>query len=203
MSTFFRSTLVAGSALLAVGAALAQEPGESQSQEKMDRSSTSTKAQSDDSGTSERAGAMDSQGQDKKSQTSRQARAGGGAPPVMMMLLVPVTMEKQTDTALADGCWAKLYDDYSYGGDSLTLVGPLDLPKMIGPFGVDWDDKVSSIKTGPKAMVTIYDNENYRDRAAKIKPAQEVPELTEKMGLFEEPNSIRISCAETSRTAAD
>lgn len=115
-----------------------------------------------------------------------------------MLLVVPVTLEKKADTTLAGGCWAKLYDDYNYGGDSLTLVGPLDLPRMIGPFGVDWDDKVSSIKTGPKASVTIYDNESYRDRAGKIKPAQEVPQLTQKMGLFEDPNSMRINCTGTS-----
>lgn len=185
MSKHFR-TAIAGTALLAVGAALAQEPGQSQSQEQQSKEQRADATDSKD---------MQSQ-TDKstdKSQSSRQARASG-AQPVMMMLLIPVSMESKTDNTLANGCWAKLYDNYNYGGDSFTLVGPLDLPKMIGPFGVDWDDKVSSIKTGPKATVTIYDNENFRDRAAKIKPAQEVPQLTEKMGLFEDPNSMRINC---------
>lgn len=176
MNRRFIRTVVAGSTLLAVGAALAQEPAGSKQPKQ------------------QQAQSQDAQGQGSSSSSSA-TRAGASKAPVMLMLMVPVAVETKTNDTLADGCWAKLYDGYNYGGDSFTIVGPSDMADMTGPFGVDWEDKVSSIKTGPKATVTIYDNEDFRDRAASIKPGQEVPQITEKMGLFEEFNSMRIKCA--------
>ena len=130
-----------------------------------------------------------------------------GAPAVLTMLVLPMTtvtsgpqsgQNRSSSTATSeaatqDGCWARLYEGDNFEGDSFTLVGPVDLSNMQGPFGVDWSD-TSSIEAGPKAAVTVYDNINFRDRAAQIKAGQRVPELGDRLGLFENVNSIRISC---------
>lgn len=171
MKTNVTTAVLAGAAL-AMGSAGAQEPSKS------DQARQTAATQGTTDGTSR-----------QKSTTSNDRAA-----PVMFMLMVPVAVETKTNDALANGCWAKLYDGYNYAGDSFTIVGPSDMADMTGPFGVDWEDKISSIKTGPRATVTIYDNENFRDRAATVKPGQEVPQITEKMGLFEEFNSMRIKC---------
>jgi hypothetical protein len=118
-------------------------------------------------------------------------------PVVMMIVPVALAGDNTTDSAMRDGCWAKLYDNEDYLGDTFTLVGPVELSNMTGPFGADWED-VSSIKTGPRASVTIYDNKNFRDRVAKIRPGQEIADLGEdKLGLFEDFRSMRINCPQT------
>lgn len=133
-------------------------------------------------------------------ETSRQAAAGqpamAGVP--VLMMVVPVEVANASRNPAESGCWAQLYDDENYRGDRFTLVGPVDMPNMSGPFGVNWSD-IDSIRTGPAATVTIYDNTNFRDRAAKIQSGQEIPELGEKLGFFEEVRSIQISCSPPAR----
>ncbi len=109
--------------------------------------------------------------------------------PVLVMVPVQLKIEDQ-----AKGCWAKVFDEQKYQGDSMTLLGPIDLAQMNGPLGFSWENMVESIQTGPKAQVTIYDNENFRDRAKIIEPGKKVPELDEKLGFFEEIQSMKVSC---------
>lgn len=109
--------------------------------------------------------------------------------PVLVMVPVQLKMEDQ-----AKGCWAKVYDDEKYKGDSMTLLGPIDLAQMRGPLGFSWENMIESVETGPKAQVTIYDNENFRDRAKIIEPGKKVAELDEKLGFFENVRSMKVSC---------
>ena len=74
------------------------------------------------------------------------------------------------------------------------LTGPVNLPRMTGPFGYDWEDKVRSVKTGPNANLTIYDNRDYRDSDKFIKANSNVPDLSEKMGFFDNFRSMMLSC---------
>jgi hypothetical protein len=50
------------------------------------------------------------------------------------------------------------------------------------------------------SVVTIYDNVNYMQRNAQLKPGQEVPELNERLGFFEDVRSMRINCASPAAT---
>jgi hypothetical protein len=139
------------------------------------------------------------------SDNSGEHMAQAAVPAVITMLVLPAqplagaspddsdSSKQASQAATAGGCWAKLYGAPNYQGDTFTLVGPVDMSNMKGPFGADWSD-VHSIKTGPKAKVTIYDNINFRDRAAQIKAGQDVPELSRKLGFFEDVSSMRIDC---------
>jgi hypothetical protein len=49
-------------------------------------------------------------------------------------------------------------------------------------FGTDWSGEFDSVTVGPKATVTVYDNEIYREKAATFKPNQKIARLDEKMG---------------------
>ena len=117
--------------------------------------------------------------------------AGGS---VGTFLLIPITQSTVANEAKSDGCWATLYGDANFGGDSLTLIGPLEMERMIGPFGFDWDDKLNSIKAGPRATVTLYDEESYADRSARIEPGKSVPEISEQMGVLEDVESMQVRC---------
>ena len=65
---------------------------------------------------------------------------------------------------------------------------------MSGPFGLNWDDKVDSIEVGPKASLTVFDNEQFKDQVAQFKPGQKVPNISKALGFFDEFASVRLSC---------
>jgi hypothetical protein len=51
-----------------------------------------------------------------------------------------------------------------------------------------------SIKTGPKATITIYDNENFVERSERVGPSQEIENLNDRMELFDSFRSMKIDC---------
>ena len=110
-----------------------------------------------------------------------------------VLVLVPVDLSIR-ENSTKSGCWAKIYDGENYMGDTLTLAGPIELADMDGPFGLDWDDKVNSVELGPKATMTVFDNEAFRDPVAQFKSGQKVPNISRKLGMFDEFESVRISC---------
>lgn len=126
---------------------------------------------------------------DKTKQRGKTAQTDEAATAVLVLL--PVV--QVADDKLGNGCWVKFYDGANYKGANLTLVGPVDLPKMDvpGPAWRDWD----SAKVGSKATVTTYDNEAYRDKTAVLNANQQIPDLRDKkLGWFDEVKSVRVSC---------
>ena len=111
---------------------------------------------------------------------------------VPVVVMVPVQVSN--DLVKDKGCWVKLYDKKDYQGDSLLLVGPINLAQMIGPFGFNWENKVRSLETGPKANITIYDNRNFRDQDKFIDPNARVPDMSKKMGFLDDFRSMMLSC---------
>jgi hypothetical protein len=119
------------------------------------------------------------------------ARTAGSAEGAVLML-VPVRIA--TDATLADGCWVRFYDGSNFTGATLTLAGPVEMPRMY-PAGNVWRDWESAV-VGPNAQVTTFDEENFRDRTAKLGPGQRVPDLRErKLGWFDEVHSARVTCS--------
>ncbi|HYD76495.1 beta/gamma crystallin domain-containing protein [Ramlibacter sp.] len=132
--------------------------------------------------------------QEEPRQKERQASSGSGATqaaPAAVLVLLPA--EQAQGQRLADGCWVRFFDDKGFKGDTLTLAGPVDLPRMeLGDAWRDWDSAV----VGPKATVRTFDNENFRDRTAVLDAGQSIPDLGDrKLGWFEEVKSARVSCA--------
>jgi hypothetical protein len=113
---------------------------------------------------------------------------------VLTPLLVLVPTKVSVDDATKSGCWARLYDQKNFKGDSFTLGGPIDLAEMKGPFGFNWENKVRSLETGPKTSLTIYDNRNFRDQDKKIAKGVKVPDMSKQMGFFDDFRSLKMSC---------
>lgn len=110
---------------------------------------------------------------------------------VPVLMLVPVQVSTDLENK---GCWVKFYEKKNFEGDSLTLAGPLNLPRLIGPFGSDWENKVRSLKTGPKANVTIYDNRDFRDQDKFLDRGVNIPDMSKQMGFFDDFRSMMLSC---------
>ena len=138
------------------------------------------------------AGAMaaDDAKQRSGNKASSGATASADAP---VIVLVPVQVASRD--SFSNGCWARLYDGGNFRGNQLSLVGPVDMPNMRTAFGTDWSGEFDSIEVGPKATLTVYDNENYREKAATIKPGQRIADLDERMGFFQDISSVKIACA--------
>ena len=75
-----------------------------------------------------------------------------------------------------------------------TGGGPINLPEMVGPFGFKWENKVRSLEIGPKANLTIFDNRNFKDEDKFIDPDKKIPDLSKKMGFFDNFRSMMLSC---------
>jgi hypothetical protein len=161
-----------------------QEP-QAQSQQNKDKQSASAGGNT---------GASGKQGGSKQSSAGQQAPAN--AP---MIVLVPVTVA--SSSSFGNGCWARLYEDENFQGNQLSLIGPQDMSNMRTAFGTDWSGDFESIQVGPRATVTVYDNENYGQKAATFKPNQKVPELSNRLGFFEQIRSLKINCAGGQRSA--
>jgi hypothetical protein len=113
---------------------------------------------------------------------------------VEVPVLVMVPMQVSNDLTMSEGCWVKMYDKKDYQGDNLLLVGPVNMPVMVGPFGFNWENKVRSLELGPKANLTIFDNRNFRDEDKFIGADAKIPNMSKKMGLFDDFRSMMLSC---------
>ncbi len=110
---------------------------------------------------------------------------------VPVVAMVPV--EFQVDPQ-AKGCWVEMYSKDNFQGDTLKLVGPIDLADMQGPFGHDWENEIESLKTGPRATISIYDNENFKEHSEWVGPGKEVENLDGRMELFDSFRSMKVEC---------
>lgn len=127
---------------------------------------------------------------------AKSQKGGAGKAPEMVFMLVPIAVAAK-DNSMKSGCWARIYSGPNYTGDTLTLTGPVSLADMSGPFGLNWDDKVDSLEMGPKATLTVFDNEGFRDQVGLFKPGQKVADISKRLGFFDEFASVRLSCAKT------
>jgi hypothetical protein len=177
-----KSTVLAA----AVAAAFATTGALAQSNKKQDSSSASQGA---------------SGGASQQSKQNRQGASSGASvsPNAPIIVLVPVQVA--SSDSFSNGCWARLYDSTDFKGNQLSLVGPVDMPNMRTAFGTDWSGQFDSIAVGPKATLTVYDNENYKEKAATFKSGQKVADLDQKMGLFENISSVRVACKGGAPTA--
>ena len=137
---------------------------------------------------------MSSSSSPSSGRSGSMASAAGGSDPSVTLMLLPSTQHQSTLAATKSGCWTTLYTKKDFNGNALTLLGPLDLKDMVGPFGLDWEEKLASIRTGPNTTVTLYDNEGYQDRSAKLQPGSSVANIDSKLGLFEQVKSMSVKC---------
>jgi hypothetical protein len=124
--------------------------------------------------------------------TSADTAADSNTP---VVLLVPMVFA--ANDTLADGCWARLYDEENYRGNLLALTGPMELSNT-DPHkttGYEIGRNYDSVAVGPKATLMVYDNVGFADKSATFKGGQRVPDLDPKMGYFEEIQSMKVTCS--------
>lgn len=130
---------------------------------------------------------------DKNESTSKSGNKDGEMI-VEVPVIVMVPTQVSRDLATDQGCWVKLYNKRNFEGDSLLLIGPINVAKMIDPFGGNWENRIYSLETGPNANVSIYNNRDFRDEDKFIDPDKKIPDMSNELGLFRNFRSIMLSC---------
>lgn len=58
-------------------------------------------------------------------------------------------------------CWVDFFDGTQYAGKHLLLEGPTKLETLSRVNGENWEKRIHSLKVGPKAKVTVYQNPRF------------------------------------------
>ncbi|MGR8930944.1 MAG: beta/gamma crystallin domain-containing protein [Gammaproteobacteria bacterium] len=80
-------------------------------------------------------------------------------------------------------CWAEFFEKAQYEGESFRLEGPIQLNDLHSVQGKNWEKHIASLKVGPKAKVTVFENPNFK---LTLKEMGKYPELLNSLGLTEQ-----------------
>lgn len=97
--------------------------------------------------------------------------------------------------ALDAGCWATFYDERNFSGDSLTLIGPVDLQTLDKGSARQLKRDIKSLVTGPRASLLLYERQFLSARSVGFTPGSRESGLVEKLGFGGRIESIRMSCS--------
>lgn len=112
--------------------------------------------------------------------------------PAPVVLLVPIEVSNR---ALDAGCWAQFYDERDFKGDMLTLVGPASMDSIDKGTGKQLKRNIDSLVTGPKATLTIYQHQMFKDKSVAFPANSKEAGLIKKLGFGGNIQSLQLQCA--------
>jgi hypothetical protein len=80
-------------------------------------------------------------------------------------------------------CWADFYDGAQYGGKHLLIEGATELADLTKVNGDNWDRRIHSLKVGPNAKITLYQNPRFE---LNLPAAAKNPNLLQSLGATEQ-----------------
>jgi len=95
---------------------------------------------------------------------------------------------------MRSGCWASFYGDRDFNGDSLTLIGTVELQTLDKGSAQQLKRDIKSVVTGPRATLTLYEKQFLSARWVGFTPDSREPSLTEKLGFGGRVESMKLSC---------
>jgi len=96
--------------------------------------------------------------------------------------------------ALQAGCWATFYDERNFNGDSLTLIGPVELQSLDKGSARQLRRDIKSVVTGPRATLLLYEKQLLSSRSVGFTPGSREAGLVEKLGFGGRIESMRLAC---------
>ena len=105
--------------------------------------------------------------------------ASGMAEPDTAVVLLPTVGAAEQMRA---GCWASFYDERSFTGDSLTLIGPVELQTLDQGSARQLKRDIKSVMTGPRATLVVYEKQTLSARSVGFPPNTREGGLAEKLG---------------------
>ena len=80
-------------------------------------------------------------------------------------------------------CWGDFYEESDYAGKHIRIQGPASLENLDKVDGDDWNKRIHSLKVGPKAKVTVYQNPKF---ALSLTEMAKNPEQMQALGITEQ-----------------
>ena len=80
-------------------------------------------------------------------------------------------------------CWANFFEHAQYAGKRLYIEGSAQLENLNKVNGEDWNQRIHSIKVGPKAKVTVYQNPRFELTLTEM---AKKPDLMRAWGITEQ-----------------
>jgi hypothetical protein len=81
------------------------------------------------------------------------------------------------------GCWGDFFEESQYAGKHILIKGPSKLENLKQVEGEDWNQRIHSIKIGPKAKVTVYQNPRFE---LSLTDMAKKPEFMKAWGITEQ-----------------
>ncbi|WP_394754227.1 beta/gamma crystallin domain-containing protein [Crenothrix sp.] len=97
---------------------------------------------------------------------------------VAMLLLAT-----STAYAVDKDCWADFFEDAQYAGKHLFVEGATQLADLNNVNGDNWDRRIHSLKVGPKAKLTVYQNPRFELTVTEMAKR---PDLMQSLGITEQ-----------------
>jgi hypothetical protein len=80
-------------------------------------------------------------------------------------------------------CKVEFFDSAQYAGKNLIIEGATQLPKLDNVNGDNWDKRIDSLKVGPKAKLTVFQNPRFELTLTEM---IKHPDLMRAMGVTEQ-----------------
>ena len=118
--------------------------------------------------------------------------ASGMAEPDTVVLVLPTAGAGKEMRA---GCWASFYEEPNFNGDSLTLIGPVELQSLDQGSARQLRRDVKSVVTGPRATLVVYQKQMLSARSVGFQPNTREAGLVEALGFGGRIESMRMTCS--------
>jgi Beta/Gamma crystallin len=80
-------------------------------------------------------------------------------------------------------CWVDFFEESQYRGQHALIQGPAQLKNLNNLQGEDWSRRIHSLKVGPKANVTLYQNPDFQLSTTAMAKS---PEQMQALGITEQ-----------------
>jgi len=125
-------------------------------------------------------------------QRSSSGYGAGGADVDTAVVLLPTAGAAEQMRA---GCWASFYDERNFNGNSLTLIGPVELQTLDKGSASQLKRDIKSIVTGPRATLVVYEKQMLSARSVGFQPNAREAGLAETLGFGGRIESMRMTCS--------
>ena len=69
-----------------------------------------------------------------------------------------------------EGCYVDIFEDEDFDDESLRVYGPAEYSDLEDLGGHDWDDRIGSVRTGPKCWAVVCADKGFDDTRNVIGP---------------------------------
>jgi len=118
--------------------------------------------------------------------------ASGMAEPDTAVVLLPTSGAGEQ---MRTGCWASFYDERNFAGDSLTLIGPVELQTLDRGSAKQLKRDIKSVATGPRATLVVYEKQMLSARWVGFQPNTREAGLAEALGFGGRIESMKMTCS--------